>query len=362
MYDVITVRSPQEWKQFHDVQRLIYSRQSHAIPLPAFEVQRLLDGKRNPALRERKLYPLVVRRGGEPVGRCSLLLPGNGGAAPALFGFFECVNDQRAADALLYFAEAICIQQGAGALHGPFSPTTSGLTGIQLDRFDDANVLGEPCSPPYYATLLASSGYGIEQKGRTWRSATLRRDMDILAVRLSSRPTRFRLESIRPRDLDTGVADLAAIYDDAFQENWSREPMAQDEYFYSARYLLPAWIRDGLAVAYDETRAVGAVLCMADINPAFRTAHRWPRALSLLRAKRLACRTRTLVAFAIGMLPEYQNSAAMLPIVRHLTDVARRYERMYTTWITEGNRASERMCIRFGLRPWRTLGVFRKEL
>jgi hypothetical protein len=185
--------------------------------------------------------------------------------------------------------------------------------------------------------------------------------MEILAGRLSSRPTRFRLESVRLRDLETGIADLAAIYDEAFQENWSREPMSQDEYFYAARYLLPAWIQDGLAVAYEDRRAVGAVLCMADINPAFRNAHRWPRAVTLLRARRLAGRTRTLIAFAIGMLPEFQNSAAMLPIVRHLTDVSRRYERMYTTWITEGNRASERMCIRFGLRPWRTLGVFCKD-
>ncbi len=138
--------------------------------------------------------------------------------------------------------------------------------------------------------------------------------------------------------------------------------MEQEEYFYAARYLLPAWIEDSLALVYDGSRAIGAVVCATDINPAFRGQHCLPRSIALLRARRLAQRSRTLVGFAIGLHPDYQNSSAALSAVRHFTHVARRYEHMYTTWITEGNHGSERICARFGLQPWRTLGVFRKNL
>jgi hypothetical protein len=362
MYQVITVTENPEWRQFVAVQRRIYRRQPAAIPLPEFELRRLLDRRGNPVLQRRTLYLLLVLRDGDPVGRCSLLLPRGSEQTTALFGFFECVHDQRAADALLARVEELCAARGVRVLHGPFSPDTAGLTGVQLDRFDDANVLGEPCALPYYARLLEDAGYTIEQKGRTWRSTTLREDATALAAALPQRRSRFRLQSVERDTLQEGIGDLAAVFDDAFLENWSRDAMSREEYFYNAQYLLPAWIDDGMGIVYDDVQPVGAIVFMADINPAFRHAQRLPRALALLRARRHARKTRRIVAFAMGMLPEYQNSAAGLQLVRHFADVALRYDCMHTTWITEGNQGSERICARFGLQPWRQFGVFRKNL
>lgn len=362
MYKVITVTENPEWRQFVAVQRRIYRRQPTAIPLPEFELRRMLDRRGNPVLQRRTLYLLLVLRDGDPVARCSLLLPRADGETSALFGFFECVRDQHAADALLARAEELCAARGVRVLHGPFSPDTAGLTGVQLDRFDDANVLGEPCALPYYARLLEEAGYAIEQEGRTWRSDSLREDAAALAAALPARRSRYRLQSIAYGELRDGIRDLAAVFDDAFRENWSRDAMSREEYFYNAQYLLPAWIDRGMGIVYDDVRPVGAIVFMADINPVFRCAYRMPRAITLLRARRHARKTRRIVAFAMGMLPRYQNSAAGLQLVRHFTDIAQRYDCMQTTWITKGNLGSERICARFGLQPWRNFGVYRKNL
>jgi len=362
MYQVATVTDPSDWKQFVAVQRRLYRRQPAAIPLPEFELRRLLDRRGNPVLQRRTLYLLLVLRDGDPVGRCSLLLPRADGENHALFGFFECVRDQHAADALLTRAEALCAARGVRSLHGPFSPDTAGLTGVQLDRFDETNVLGEPCALPYYARLFEDAGYALEQEGRTWRSTTLREDAAALTAALPVRRSRYRLETIPFPRLRDGIRDLAAVFDDAFRENWSRDAMTREEYFYSAQYLLPAWIHGGMGIVYDGAQPAGATVFMADINPVFRCAHRLPRVLTLLRARRHARKTRRIVAFAMGMLPRYQNSAAGLQLVRHFADIAGRYDCMHTTWITKGNLGSERICARFGLQPWRSFGVYRKDI
>ena len=370
MYEVVTIAGNADMRRFLSLPRRIYCTCSPAKPLPAFEVRRLLDQERNPALHGRSVFLLLVRRDREPVARCSLVLPRNGTAngegrdheRVALFGFFECQDDERAARLLFEHAENLCRKNGVTALHGPFSPTTSGVTGVQLDGFGEANVLYESCSQPWYRRLLERSGYAIERLGRTWRSTTLREDMRDLLARLPQRPSRYRIRSVGADDLRDGIGDLATVFDAAFRESWGREPMSLEEYFYVARFLLPAWRPESFRIVYDDAEPVGALLAVPDVNPAFLCHPRTPRLLALWRARRFASRSRSLITFAMGLHPDYQHSAAGLLLARHTADIAMRYDRMYSTWITEGNTGSERMAARFGLLPWKTFAVYRKEL
>lgn len=360
MDDVITIGSTTDLRLFLGLQTRIYDGDSPAIPLPEFEVRRLLDVQRNPALRGRSVFLLLVRHRGEAVARCSLVLPKPGDHC-AMFGFFECVDDPSAASLLFEHAADLCRCNGVHALHGPFSPVTSGVTGVQLDGFDQPNSLYEACSPPYYARLLEHCGFEVERRGRTWRSTTLRADMEALAARLPERATRYSIRCVSLRDLRQGMEDLAAVFDAAFRENWGRETMSLDEYFYVARFLLPAWQPDSLTVVYDGQTPAGALLCLPDINAAFRYRRCEPRLLTLWRARRLAGRSRTLLTFAMGMHPDYQHSAAGLLLARHMALLAQRYDSMCSTWITEGNAGSERMAERFGLAPWKTYAVYHRE-
>ncbi|MFZ1729026.1 MAG: GNAT family N-acetyltransferase [Bacteroidota bacterium] len=361
MYEAVTVESKSEWKQFLALPAKIYAKHGPAIPLPAFEVRRLLDTDSNPALRMRTTLLLLVRRDGEPVGRCSLVMPGSSAEATAVFGFFECLDDQYAADTLLNHAEEVCRSRGVRAIHGPFSPTTSGQTGIQLDRYDETTVLYEACSPPYYSPLLEKAGYALEQIGRTWRNVTLRADMDALIARLPHRPSRYHIRQVSLTGLQRGVDDLARVFEIAFSENWSREAMSAEEYLYVARFLLPAWRPDSFTIVCDDEQPVGAAVCFPDINAAFRSGNGSARAVALFNARRQAGSSRSLLMFVMGIHPSYQNSAAGLELARHVAGIARNYETMHSTWITEGNSASERMASRFGLAPWKTFGVYRKN-
>ena len=361
MYKVIAVSNSRDRRQFIDLQHRLYDRHPAAIPLPEFEVRRLLDARRNPALRRRTFRLLIVQRDGEAVGRCCVVFPPDGGERIALFGFFECIEDADAANILLTHVDRICRDAGMRGVHGPFSPTTANVSGVQLDGFERQTVLYEACSLPWYVSLLESNGYVIERRGRTWRNAQFPRNLAELAHRLPERPTRFRLREFGLRDLKEGIGDCAAIFDVAFSGNWGHEPMPLDEYFFTAEFLLPAWRPGCFVLVYDGPHPVGALLCFPDINSAFRGTGRNPRLLTLWRARQLAHRSRSLVTFATGLHPDYQNSSAAFLLSRHMITLGRGYEQMHTTWITEGNTALERMAARFGLSPWKTFAVYRKD-
>lgn len=361
MTSIITVESDKDLRRFTDLQYQLYSHRSPAQPLPGYELRRLLDVQRNPAFQGRALHLLLALREGEAVGRCSLL-PSREAGGTAIFGFFECINDTNTAAALLRRAEELCLEYGASALHGPFSPTRSGITGVQLDHFGEKNLLNEACSPPYYARLLEAAGYHIERRGRTWRNLSLQRSAETLTTSLPDRSSRYNIRQVGLRDLAAGIEDLADIFEAAFSQGWGREPMSPDEYFYNAKFLLPAFRPESFSLVCDGLRPVGALLCFPDINPALRRFGRWGRVPATVAAALYARISRTLITFAIGIHPEYQNSAASLLLSKHLAQTAGRYREMYSTWITEGNTASERMALRFGLSPWKSFAVYRKDL
>lgn len=361
MPSIITVERESDLRRFTDLQYRLYSHRSPAQPIPGFEVRRLLDVRRNPALRSRTLYLLMALHEGKAVARCTLLPPCEPGGI-ALFGFFECVNDASTVAALLGRAEALCLEHGASALHGPFSPTRSGITGVQLNHFGEKNLLNEACSPPYYARLLEGAGYHIERRGNTWRNLSLLSSVHALATSLPDRNARYHIRQVGLRDLATGINDLAEVFEAAFRQGWGREPLSSDEYFYSAEFLLPAFRPDSFSLVCDESRPVGALLCFPDISPALRCFGRWGRLPTTVAAALCARLSRTLIAFAIGIHPAHQNSAAALILSKHFAHTAGRYREMYSTWITEGNTASERMARRFGLAPWKSFAVYRKDL
>lgn len=361
MYTVNIVASKRQWKEFLDVPALVYRGQRHAVRQPVYEVRRLLDRESNPSLHGRRLILLTVQRGAQVIGRCSVLLPGEGQHGEALFGFFESVNDREAAYRLFATASDLCAQHGVRALHGPFNPDTSGLTGVHLDNCSQSNVLGEPCSLPYYPGLLEHAGFAIEQRGRTWRSLTLREDVAALRASLPKRETGYALRSYSLAELRKGLGDLAVVFNEAFRNNWSRDDLTTDQYAFTAASYIPAVLDRSLTLAYRGDVPIGAMVFLADCNPALKLSYRLPHPLTTYWQRQYAKYSRTLVGFAIGLLPRYQNSGAVLELLRHFTSIARNYDAMYTTWITQGNQGSERICARLGLQPWRSMGVFRKE-
>ncbi len=77
------------------------------------------------------------------------------------FGFFECINSQEVADALLDAAAAWLRGQGRSAMRGPLSFTMTDEVGLLIDGFNDMPRIMMPYNHPYYPELLEA--YGLEK-------------------------------------------------------------------------------------------------------------------------------------------------------------------------------------------------------
>ena len=100
----------------------------------------------------------IAERDGEVVGRIAAI--GNRlhnevhEDRVGFFGFFECINDFRVAQALFDTAAEWLRARGFDTMRGPMSFSTNDECGVLIDGFDTPNTLMMPHNPPYYLTLM----------------------------------------------------------------------------------------------------------------------------------------------------------------------------------------------------------------
>ena len=107
----------------------------------------------------------MAYRQNEPVGRIATV-KNNGFNAfhqdkTGFFGFFECINDQEVANALLDTAKKWLQERGLTSLVGPASPSSNYDYGLLVEGFDDPPRLMMTYNPPFYKTLIEN--YGLQK-------------------------------------------------------------------------------------------------------------------------------------------------------------------------------------------------------
>jgi hypothetical protein len=254
-----------------------------------------------------------------------------------------------------------CRDHGVAYLEGPFSPHEYGVTGIQLDGFNIPPVFGEAHNPPYYNELLRNAGFHVAQTGRTWRRerAGLQgveklREMNHDSNEYTIRPLQIR----RSED----VQAVAAVIESAFTANWHSRKISVEEYVFTARSFSTVYDPSLTAVAEHKGRPVGILVTIPDLNEAFRMNQPAGKSTRGRRDQFPRRNIRSLLVYAIGIIPEHRNSRIGYMLAKHFECMTSGYEVVTSTWITRGNRAVEWLAERFGFCPVKTFAVYGRQL
>ncbi len=118
---------------------------------------------RHPFYERNRSQTFLAYRDGEICGRIAAIL--NVGHIEryndpcGFFGFFECRDDQEAANALFDACRDWFAAQGIGELRGPMNPSLNYMLGLLIDGFDSPPTFMMTYNPPYYERLLENYGF-----------------------------------------------------------------------------------------------------------------------------------------------------------------------------------------------------------
>lgn len=357
------------WVQFPA--RLYRDDPFYVPPLFRDELQ-YFDPTRNPAFDVCETRTLLALRDGEVAGRLCLIVnrleTEKLGHRRGRFGWFDVVDDQAVADALLDEGRTWLKELGCTEMTGPHGFGDLDPEGLLIEGFDALPTISGYYNAPYYRRLLERFGFEKDADYLEYRFAVPQRVpfLERVARRNAQQEDGFRIVSCGSRrELRAKITGVWDILESAFAPLYGVVPLTEAQTaFYTRKYfgmLDPDFVK---LIYSHEGQLVAFFAAMPNLSTAFRRAR--GRLLPvgfwhILQAMRRPETVDFLLAGALPGLPTGQLTAlglaAMFDTLR-----ARGVRYVETNRELEENRTVNQLWTRFEILHERRSRVFRLAL
>ena len=202
--EVNAARTLRDWMQ---LPWSIYANDPNWIPHLKQDIAKVFDPEKNKLLKEGEAIRWVLYDDqATPIGRIAAFInpkvahtdkqPTGG------MGFFECTNDQAAADRMLEAAREWLKARGMEAMDGPVNLGERNMFwGVLIENFTDPPIYGANYNPPYYRDLLERYGFQLYFKQLFFKRS----------VSVKAQPIFHRKYAQLERDPDFEVRDVRGL-------------------------------------------------------------------------------------------------------------------------------------------------------
>ena len=347
---VTAVQSRRDRNDFLQLPWTIYKDNPYWVPPLLISHLGLIGFKKDAYYIRNKIQTFLARRDGTVVGRIAAirnqghldLYQDNRG----FFGFFECFDDQEAANALFDAARGWLREQGIQKIRGPMNPSMNHELGTLIDGFDKSPAFMMTYNPPYYEKLIENYGFQKSQDMYAFVGYIEMLPRIIEKYRGFTLQLRERF-NIRTRPMNTKkmkqeIRLFLDIYNQSINNTWGYVPMSQEELDQEADGLKQLMVPELVVAAEVEGKTVGALFCLPDFNPRIRAIHGkifpfgW---MKLLWNKRRINEIRVISA---NVLPEYQMMGIPLVMLDTFIPLAEKWglKKAEFSWVLESNKFS----------------------
>ncbi len=345
-----TVNNKETVKLFHRVPHLIYKGdQNWAAPLEGM-VEDTFSPQKNPSFKNGEAIRWVLLgENSELLGRIAAFInydkastfeQPTGGC-----GFFECIDNQQAANMLFDAARDWLKERGMEAMDGPVNFGENYINwGLLVDGFMPQG-FGMPYNPEYYQKLFDEYGFKVYFEQYSYHLDTTLPELPErfwkVAEWVAKKP-QFSFEHFSWDKKDKFIDDFASIYDNAWRFHEHFKPLDKDDLHDFLKSAKPILEEEFIWFAYHENEPIALFVMIPDLNQILLHLKGKLNLLGILKflwlkRKKTMTRTRSLI---IGIVPKYQRSGVDAAIFWHLRPVMYRknwYKEMELSWAGDFN-------------------------
>jgi hypothetical protein len=348
-YRLISVDDKRSRNLFHDVMRMIYKNDKNFVCPPDDMIEGVFTPSKNIFFSHGEATRwILLDESGNIAGRVAAFINNKKAYTFQVptggMGFFECINDYKAAEKLFEVCRSWLMERGMQAMDGPINfGENDNFWGLLVDGFIPQS-FGMNYNPPYYQDFFEKYGFTLyfEQvtnlldlkkpfPERFWRIADWVRQKPEYSFR------HFSYD-----DSEKFVSDFIEIYNDAWQfhENFTpSEPEAIRRVLADLKSLL---IPEFVWFAYHEGEPIAFEVMLPDINQMLRyfngKINIWGKLkVGILGKKRIFTRARITI---MGVKPHYQKSGIESALFWHMDSVMKKnpqYKEVELSWVGDFN-------------------------
>lgn len=281
------------------------------------DVNEVFDHKKNKAYRfGTTIRWLLKNDSGEYIGRIAAFTnkkyKNKGDDVPVGgIGFFDCINDQQAADMLFDVAKHWLLQQGMQAMDGPINfGERDRWWGLIVQGFQEPPY-GMNYNPPYYQNLFEQYGFkkffeqiclGIDPKkklnDKLFQRHAMYADKDA-----------FRAVHINKNQLEEFAKDFTIVYNAAWAGHGGVKQIRKDQVLQMFNKMKPVMDEKIIWFAYHNEDPIAIFVNLPDLNQWFKYLHGKFDLLHKMKflwiKKTKPCKKFTGLVF--GVVPEFQG-------------------------------------------------------
>ena len=335
------------------------------------DLRRFTDPAQNPLFADPDdIAIFAALRDGRPAGRITAHVHRASNALHgwnrAYFGYFDCADDEGAADLLLGAAEDWARARGFGEIMGNFNLTAMQQIGVVTGGFDGDVFTDLVWSPPHVARMLQARGYAAEFPMTTFALDLTTAEPPAIGQKqraILDDPD-FAFAPITRRNIRRRMEEARVILNAAFARNPMFVPVTAEEFHFQAKDM--AWIVDPRISAMLTHRGtpIATILCVPDMNPFLRRVRSRMGVTAPWHFVRHRMRNDRAVLIFSAVLPEWQGRGVNPVVLRRVIEGMQGagYRTLGNTWIADVNPASLAQKAKAGARPLHRLHLFRKPL
>lgn len=347
-FSIQPVQNAKETLRFIKSQWNFYQNDPHWVPPLIMDRKKLLDTKNNPLYTHTDIQCFIAVDNNKIVGRIAAIYNRNHlkthNDGVGFFGFFECIDNQEIANALIDTAKQWVKAKGCTSLRGPVNPTLNDETGLLVEGFDSSPIMLMCYNPPYYERLLLNSGldkvkdlyayyinfdtYMTEKMIRVQAMIRQRNDITIRKMNLKNK-TQFKKD----------VEFLRDIYNQAWQPNWGFVRMTDAEFDYLANDLKQIANGNLILLAEVKGKPAGFVVALPNVNDALKHNKSGGLLTGVWHLLTKLKKTNWGRLPIMGVLPEYQKTGLDAVLYHDIGVEAKKLNIFHweASWILEDN-------------------------
>ena len=348
-YKLIEVKSTKEAESFHDAMRAIYKGDPNFICPLDETIEGIFTPSKNIFFSHGEAIRWVLYDSGNKfAGRIAAFINKNkaftfqqptGG-----IGFFECVNDQKAADILFDAGKKWLQERGMEAMDGPINfGENDNFWGLLVEGFMPQS-FGMNYHKPYYKELFENYGF-------TFYFEQVTNHLDItkpfperfwkIADWISKKPE-YKFEHLHLDNIEKYIGDLAEIYNDAWQFHENFTPLTREALLRTLNEIKSVLIPEFIWFAYHEAEPIAFLIMLPDLNQLFRhfngKMNIFDKLWVLFKGKK-SFYTRSRITI-MGVKPQFQKSGIESGIFKHMEGMMAAYPKfteIELSWVGDFN-------------------------
>ncbi len=365
---IIPIKSPADIKAFHQVPFIIYKNDPNWIPHIKQDIDKIFDPQKNKFWKHGEATRWILRNdSGDLIGRVSAFInqklsdtfkqPTGG------FGFFECIDDEKAAFMLFDTCKQWLVSKGMKAMDGPINfGEKDNYWGLMITNFTNPATYGMNYNPEYYRKLFDAYGFKTYYEQYVFQRPVYLPTQDVLVQKseeLRKEGSGYHCKTIDPKNLPKFAEDFRTIYNNAWGGHSSFKPMEKEQALNIMNKLKPVLDPDIVFFAYYKEEPIGFYVNIPELNELFKYVNGnlnwWGKIKFMYHKLRGDCKTMYSIVF--GVTKEYQGKGVegfMVKFAESIVYPKRKYTNIVLTWIGDFNPKMLKVIDNLECTKWRT--------